>query len=127
VRLDRGTFDAVPVSLITTGTVSNLCALTEVPGDELRFRPNLVITAADDRPFVEDDRVGSVLQIGDALVPVDARDSRCVVVNVDPRTGRPDAQLLTTIGQQRQARAGVYGTVVRPGLMQVNDPVRVAD
>jgi uncharacterized protein YcbX len=126
VRLDRGTFDAMPLSVITTRTVSDLCELTQVPSNELRFRPNVVITATDDRSFVEDDWVGSVLQIGDAAVRVDRRDSRCVVVNVDPESGRPDAQLLKTIGQQRQARAGVYGTIVRPGLIRVDDQVRVA-
>ncbi len=126
VRLGRGTFDAMPLSLITTRTVSDLCELTQVASNELRFRPNVVITPTEDRPFVEDEWVGSVLQIGDAAVRVDARDSRCIVVNVDPESGRPDAQLLKRIGQQRQARAGVYGSIVRPGLIRVDDPVRVA-
>jgi uncharacterized protein len=125
IRLDRGTFDAMPVSLISTQTVSELCELTQVPTNALRFRPNLIITAADDRSFVEDEWVGSVLEIGDAAVRVDARDSRCTVVDVDPDSGQPEGQLLKTIGKQRQARAGVYGTVVRPGLIRVDDPVRV--
>jgi uncharacterized protein YcbX len=125
VRLDRGTFDAMPLSIITTRTVSALCELTQVPSNELRFRPNVVITATDDRSFVEDEWVGSVLQIGDAVVRVDVRNTRCVIVNVDPEAGRPDASLLKVIGRQRRARAGVYGTIVRPGLVRVDDPVRV--
>jgi uncharacterized protein YcbX len=126
VRLGRGTFDAMPLSLITTATVSELCELTQLPSNALRFRPNLLITTTDGQSFVEDEWVGSVLQIGGAAVRVDARDSRCTVVNVDPDSGQLDAQLLKTIGKQRQARAGVYGTVVRPGLIQVGDPVRLA-
>jgi uncharacterized protein YcbX len=126
VRMGRGTFDAMPLSLITTATVSDLCELTQLPSNALRFRPNLLITTTDGQSFVEDEWVGSVLQIGDAAVRVDARDSRCTVVNVDPESGQVDAQLLKTIGKRRQARAGVYGTIVRPGRIQVGDPVRVA-
>jgi hypothetical protein len=126
MRLDRGTFDALPVSLITTSTVSALCALAEIPDDELRFRPNIVITPSSATPYPEDEWVGSSLQIGDASIRVDGRDTRCVVVNVDPRRGQPDAPLLKVIGRHRRACAGVYGTTVRPGLIQVGDPVTLA-
>ena len=125
MRLDRGMFDAMPVSLITTRTVSALCALAQAPSNALRFRPNVVITPTADRPYAEDEWVGSVLHVGDAAVRVDRRDPRCIIVNVDPDSGRPDAQLLKSIGQQRQACAGVYGTIVRPGLVRVDDPVRI--
>lgn len=127
MRVDRGIFDAMPLSLITTRTVSALCALTHVPGDQRRFRPNVVIASTVDRPFAEDEWVGSVLHIGEAVVRVDARDGRCVVVNVDPDSGRVDASLLKVIGGVRQARAGVYGTLVQPGLVQIGDVVRVTD
>jgi uncharacterized protein len=126
MRLDRGTFDALPVSLITTVTVSALCALAEIPADELRFRPNIVITPSSAAPYPEDEWVGRSLRIGDASVRVDGRDARCVVVNVDPRRGQPDAPLLKVIGRHRRACAGVYGTTVRPGLIQVGDPVTLA-
>jgi uncharacterized protein YcbX len=125
MRLDRGMFDAMPVSLISTRTVSALCELAEVPTNELRFRPNIVVAPIADGSFVEDDWVGSVLHIGDASVRVDRRDSRCVTVDVNPASGQPDARLLTVIGQQRRARAGVYGTVVRPGLVRLDDAVRI--
>jgi uncharacterized protein YcbX len=126
MRLDRGLFDAMPVSLITTATVSALCALAGVPTNELRFRPNLVVAPAAGTPYREDEWVGSVVHLGDAAIRVDRRDSRCIIVNVDPESGRPDAGLLKLIGRHRQACAGVYGTVVRPGLVQVGDPVTIA-
>ena len=127
MRMDRGIFDALPLSLITTRTVSALCALTHVPCSQRRFRPNVVIASTEDRPFVEDEWVGSTLHIGEAVVRVDARDGRCVVVDVDPDSGCVDASLLKVIGRLRQARAGVYGTIVQPGLVRIGDPVRVAD
>jgi MOSC domain-containing protein len=127
MRMDRGIFDAMPVSLITMPTVCALSALAQVPGDQRRFRPNVVIDSTEGRPFAEDKWVGSVLHIGEVIVRVDARDGRCVVVNVNPDFGHADAPLLKVIGELRQARAGVYGTIVRPGLIQIGDDVRVAD
>jgi len=126
MRLDRGAFDAMPVSVISDSTVSALCTLAHVPGDELRFRPNVVVTLDSGAPFEEDDWVGSAVRIGAAVVRIDRRDSRCIIVNVDPASGLPDSHLLKVIGTTRQARAGVYGTTVRPGLIRVGDPVVVA-
>jgi uncharacterized protein len=125
MRLDRGAFDAMPVSVISDSTVSALCALAHVPGNELRFRPNVVVTLESGAPFEEDGWVESAIRIGSAVVRIDRRDSRCVVVNVDPVSGLADSHLLKVIGTTRQACAGVYGTTVLPGLIRVGDPVVV--
>ena len=126
MRLDRGTFDAMPVSLITAATVSALCGAAGVPGNELRFRPNIVITATSGVPYAEDEWAGHSLHIGAATIRVDRRDARCIVVNVDPATGEPDAPVLKIIGWHRGARAGVYGSTMRPGLIRVGDLVTIA-
>jgi uncharacterized protein len=125
MRLDRGAFDALPVSLITTATVTALCALAAVPDNALRFRPNFVIAPVAGTPYAEDEWVGGSLHIGGARVRIDRRDSRCVIVNVDPGRGQPDATLLKVIGRHRGACAGVYGSTVRPGLVKVGDTVRL--
>lgn len=125
MRLDRGLFDAMPVSVISDSTVSALCTLAGVPGNQLRFRPNVVVTLDSGAAFEEDGWVGSAVQIGAAVVRLDRRDSRCVIVNVDPARGLPDSHLLKVIGTTRGACAGVYGTTVRPGLIRVGDPVVV--
>ncbi len=126
MRLDRGTFDAMPVSLITTATVSALCGAAGVAGNELRFRPNVVITATSGVPHAEDEWVGCSLRIGAAMVRVDRRGTRCIIVNVDPATGEPDAPVLKIIGRHRRACAGVYGSTMRPGLIRVGDVVTIA-
>ena len=126
MRLDRGTFDAMPVSLITTSTVSALCGAAGVPENELRFRPNIVITATPGVAYAEDEWAGCSLYIGAAIVRVDRRDTRCIIVNVDPGTGKPDAPVLKIIGPRRRAQAGVYGSTVRPGLIRVGDLVTTA-
>jgi hypothetical protein len=125
LKLDRGTFDTLPLSLVTTQSVRHLGVLVGRPLDIGRFRPNLVIEAAGGA-FPEDDWAGCTLRIGDALVRVDARDRRCVVVNIDPATGARDPAVLRTIVQQRKARLGVYGTTARPGRVAVGDPVVLA-
>jgi uncharacterized protein YcbX len=125
MRLDRGTFDAMPVSIISDSTVSALCTLARVASNELRFRPNIVVALDSGAPFEEDDWAGSAVRIGAAVVRVDRKDSRCITVNVDPATGLPDANLLKVIGATRQACAGVYGTTALPGLIRVGDPVIV--
>jgi uncharacterized protein YcbX len=123
MRLSRGLFDAVPVSLITAGTVSAVCGLAGVRPDPLRFRPNLFVDAEPGQPFAEDAWVGAVLRIGAAEVRFDRQDPRCAVINVDPSTGVPDAPVLKAIPRDRATCAGVYGTVVRPGAVEVGDPV----
>ena len=125
MRLDRGLFDAMPVSLITTATASALCGLAGVPASELRFRPNIVIESATGAPYAEDTWVGSTLRVGGVAIRVDRRDSRCVTVNVNPRTGRPDGPVLKVIGQHRRTYAGVYGTTVEPGHLEVGDDVTI--
>ncbi len=46
-------------------------------------------------------------------------------MNVDPASGTPGSRLLQVIGTARGARAGVYATTVRPGVIRVGDPVMV--
>ena len=125
MRLDRGAFDAMPVSVISHSTVSALSILAQVPSNELRFRPNVVVTLDSGAPFEEDDWVGSAVRIGSVVVRIDRRDSRCIIVNVDPATGQPGSRMLKVIGATRRACAGVYGTTVAPGLIRVGDPVVV--
>jgi uncharacterized protein YcbX len=123
IKQDRGVFDTMPISLITTQSVASLGALVGQELDALRFRPNLLVKAAGDAAFREDEWVGSVLRIGDAQVRVDQRDERCVMINVDPATAERDPAVLRAVAQERDACMGVYGTPVQPGRVAVGDAV----
>ncbi len=123
MKQNRGIFDTMTLSVITTQTVASLGALTGGELDVLRFRPNLLIEAASTELYPEDSWVVGVLRIGGLRLRVDARDKRCVVVNVDPRTTRRDPAILRAIAQQRQVCLGVYGSTVAPGLVAVGDTV----
>jgi uncharacterized protein YcbX len=68
-----------------------------------------------------------VLWFGDAkeaaAVGVTNRDERCAMVNFDPDSARPAADVLKAIVRMRNNKAGVYGTVTRRGRIAVGQPV----
>jgi uncharacterized protein YcbX len=119
MKLDRGTFDSAPLSLLTTHSLKSLTARLGEELDVRRFRPNILLEA--DCP--EEDWLGRTVRIGALEMRVDRRDKRCVVVNVDPETGARDRKVLKAIVQERQTYLGVYGTTVHPGRVAVGDPV----
>lgn len=123
LKLDRGLFDVAPLSLITTRTIAGLGGLVGTALDVRRFRPNLLVEPSGGDPYPEDDWVAATLRLGSVRMCVDQRDSRCVVVDVDPETTRRDAGVLRAVARDRQACAGVYGTVVAPGTVALGDPV----
>ena len=125
IKQDRGVFDSMPLSLITTQTVAELGSLVGAELDAQRFRPNLLVEAADGSPFREDAWVGRVLSIGGMRMRVDERDERCVVVTVDPVTGERDPAILRAIAREREGCVGVYGSTVQPGRVAVGDAVAV--
>jgi len=126
IKCDRGVFDTMPLSLLTTQTLASLGALVHTPLAVQRFRPNLLIEAVGDASFPEDEWVGAVLQIGGARIRADGRDKRCVVVNIDPVTTTQNPTVLRAIAQSRQARLGIYGSTVAPGIVAVGDPVIIS-
>jgi uncharacterized protein len=126
-KLDRGTFDSAPLSLITTQTVDRLTALVGTAMDPLRFRPNLLIESLSGTPFSEDTWVGRTLRVGDGgmALRIDRRDKRCMVINLDPATGERNPAVLRAVAEHRDVQLGVYGTVVTPGEVAVGDTVLI--
>jgi uncharacterized protein len=123
IKQGRGVFDTMPLSLITTQSVTGVGALVGSELDVQRFRPNLLVEAVGDEPFAEDAWVGSVLSIGGLRMRVDKRDQRCVMVNVDPDGTERDPAILRAIARERQTCLGVYGSTVSPGRVVVGDTV----
>jgi uncharacterized protein YcbX len=136
IKQDRGVFDTMPLSLVTTQTVAGLGRLVGADLAAVRFRPNLVVEAsgpafADARGggsmsrCVEEAWVGRVLRVGGLRMRIDKRDKRCVVVNVDPVTLHRDPAVLRAIARERENCLGVYGSTVEPGRVAVGDPVEL--
>lgn len=123
IKQDRGIFDTFPLSLITTQTITRLGEMVGARLDVQRFRPNLLVEAADETTFAEDAWVGRVLRIGGLRMRVDKRDGRCLVITIDPKTTERSPEILRAVTQDRQGCLGVYGSTVEPGRVAVNDPV----
>jgi uncharacterized protein YcbX len=124
IKQDRGVFDTMPLSLLTTQTVTSLGRLAGTCLTAPRFRPNLLVDAPG-RDFPEDAWVGRVLRAGGLRMRVDKRDQRCVMVTIDPVTLQRNPAVLRVIARERGARLGVYGTTVEPGQVAVGDPVEL--
>ncbi len=125
IRHARGIFDTFPLSLITTQTVARLGEIVGEKLDVQRFRPNILVDAADDAPFQEDDWVGRIVRLGGVHMRVDKRDGRCVVITIDPETAKRNPSILRVVRSERQGNLGVYGTTVKPGNVYVNDAVLI--
>ncbi len=91
MHLRNGIFDEASVSVITTGTVTEVCRLAGNEPDARRFRPNVLVRSTRSTPFEENEWVGGVLTFGEsvdaAAVGVTMRDVRCVMVNIGPGDG----------------------------------------
>lgn len=116
LKLDRGTFDSAPVSLLGARSVAAVGA-----ADERRFRPNVLVEAGD--AFAEDAWVGREVAIGEVVLRVDRKDRRCGVVSVDPDTGERDPAVLRAVAARNDMTLGVYCAVVVPGRVSVGDRV----
>lgn len=127
--LPAGTFfDGATVHLLTTATLSRLRGLYpqgrfEVP----RFRPNLVVTAMDEKPeFAEQGWIGHTLAIGDEVrLRIAAPCGRCVMTTLAQGNIPKDSRILRTAVHHAQGYVGVYAEVVRGGTIRQRDPVNL--
>jgi uncharacterized protein len=124
IKQDRGVFDTMPLSLLSTQSLASLAEMTRTGLTAVRFRPNLLVDAPGPG-FPEDAWVGRVLRIGGLRMRVDQRDRRCVMVTIDPVTLDRNRAVLRAIATERDNQFGVYGTPVEPGRVAVGDPVEL--
>jgi len=121
----RGLFDAFPLSILSVQTVAALSAVVGRPLEPHRFRMT-VIADLPGGDFPEDELLGRTLGLGDEVqMRLDVRDSRCMVVNFDPETAERDPAVLRAVVARRDKCLGVYGSVVRPGVVRAGDPITV--
>jgi uncharacterized protein YcbX len=125
IKHDRGVFDTFPLSLISIQTIGRLGEIVGTRLEVERFRPNILVDATDEAPFLEDGWVGRVLSIGGMRMRVDKRDGRCAVITIDPVTTARNPDILRAVARDRQGCLGVYGSTVEPGRVAVNDPVLI--
>ena len=116
------------VSIVSDESVDELARNAGVrDADARRFR--MLIGVAGGAPHDEDEWIGRDVAIGDAVVRVHEQVARCAITTKNPDTGERDLDTLRVIKGYRGVRGdnhvdfGVYGEVVRPGLVRVGDTV----
>jgi uncharacterized protein YcbX len=123
VRANVGMTDSAFPSISVLNRAS-LAALGERLGKPLameRFRGNVWLDGL--QPFEEFDLVGRELRLGEAVLRVRQRITRCVATTVDPETGVSDADTLGGLeAGWGHKDFGVYGEVVAGGRVAVGDP-----
>jgi uncharacterized protein YcbX len=129
MKLKHGIFDDAPVSVISLATIAGIGREAGAELDRRRFRANIVMETVDLTPFLEDGWVGGTLLFGEAdpkpAVRVTLRDLRCVMLNLDPDTGKQDPRVMKSVVRLNGNNAGVYGTVVQTGTISVGQQVRL--
>ncbi len=127
-RSDRALTDARPVSLISLQSIKQLAVETGMEVDKRRFRANIYLDLSKAEGFAEDRFVGRSLGIGPkATLSVVARDSRCMIITLDPKTGEKTPAILKTVAQQHEGQAGVYAVVLVEGMIRRGDAVKLLD
>lgn len=124
LRSARGIFDCQHISLFSLASVRALAEEAASPIDPRQFRANIYLEPVSGRAFDEEAWTRYLLQIGDeVLLSVTKRDGRCMMINLDPRTGQQNPKVLKAVAQGHQAQAGVYANVVRAGTIREGDSI----
>jgi uncharacterized protein YcbX len=128
VQSNRGNFDSMTISMVTTSTLKALSEKLETELDGRQFRQNIVIENLDGEPFAEESWLGGVLLFGEEAEPVRVRANRqikrCVMINLNPDTAEKNPAVLREVAQNRDNCLGIFGTTQEPGLVRVGDLVR---
>lgn len=125
IKNNRGNYDSQHLSLFSLATLNMLALESDCAIDHRQFRANLYLEPSDGMPFSENDWVGQVLQIGEARVAVTQKDTRCMMINLDPESAAQNPRVLRTVARHHDEQAGVYANVIAPGVIRVGDPIRV--
>ncbi|MDP9325393.1 MAG: MOSC N-terminal beta barrel domain-containing protein [Candidatus Dormibacteraeota bacterium] len=124
--LDGSFFDATPLHILTETSLASAARLD--PGldwDVRRFRPTVLVEAATDQDYPEDDWVGHELDLGKVHADVIMPTIRCAMpMQAQPGLALQPA-LMPKLKQGHNALLGVYATVLAPGHLALGDEVRL--
>ncbi|WP_088006918.1 MOSC domain-containing protein [Indiicoccus explosivorum] len=124
-----GAIEEEPVQLVSRASVAEMERLWgEGAIDWRRFRPNLLLDLDGNEPFREEQWYGRTMRIGpEAAIRLERPCERCMIITVDPDTADKSPSLLKTVAKKRQNRFGVYGTVVKTGMIRTGDELMLED
>lgn len=129
--LPSGTFfDSCPIHAISTSTLERLRQLEpQLDFAVERFRPNLLIqTASGVEGFPEESWIGRTLRLGESLeLRVDDGCPRCVVTTLGQGGLPQEIEILRATARHNKVVAGIRLSVLRPGSLEVGDPISLVE
>ena len=118
-------FDAYPILVLSTNTLSALQASSASSRfDPRRFRANILFEA-EGEGYVENDWAGRSARVGTAVLRFELVCPRCVMTTHGFDDLPKDPQVMRTLVQQNQGNAGMYATVTQPGEARPGDPIEL--
>lgn len=121
-------FDALPVHLLSRGTLRTLERLApESTWDPRRFRPNVLIETTESQEYPELAWLGRRARLGGAVIEVVTGCPRCVMVTQAVDDVPLDHRVMRTLVRETHHTAGVYCGVIEEGEMRLGDPVDLLD
>ena len=128
MQSQRAMTDCSPISIFSLQSAQQLADETGVPVDKRRFRANVYVDLASANGFAEDKLVGQSVRVGPkTVITILKRDSRCVIITLDPETGKQTPVILKKVAQAHDGMAGVYGAVLAEGMIHKGDPLEVIE
>ncbi|HEY6071405.1 MAG TPA: MOSC domain-containing protein [Chthoniobacterales bacterium] len=126
LRSARALTDARPLSIFSVQSADRLAGETGVAVDKRRFRANVYLNLKSGEAFAENEFVGKSLRLGSqVVVQVLQRDSRCMMITLDPDTAEKSPALLKAVAQAHEGMAGVYAAVLIEGMIRKGDAVEL--
>ena len=128
LRSDRALTDCAPLSLFSIQTVRQLERESGAPIDKRQFRANVYLDLPETAAFAEDEFVGRSLRLGAKVVArVIKRDGRCMMITLNPDTAEKSPEVLKTVAQKHEGKAGLYAAVLTEGMVRKGDCVELLD
>jgi len=127
-RSDRAMTDCAPLSLFSLQTVRHLERESGIPIDKRRFRANIYLDLPDTAGFSENDFVGRSLRLGSKVeVSITKLDGRCMMITLNPDTAEKSPEVLKTVAQKHEGKAGLYAAVLTEGIVRKGDSIELLD
>jgi len=128
LRSHRSFTDCRPVSVFSIQTVKRIGEEVDMALDKRRFRANVYADLTPMAGFAENAFVGRKLQIGTkAVIAVTDRDPRCKMITLYPNTSEASPEVLRSVRDAHDGKAGLYGAVLIEGIVRPGDEIRLLD
>jgi len=131
LKLKRGTFDCMPISILTETAFNNLQKASEFRLNIDRFRANIIVETDFDARFPELEWLDKNLTFGErddsAMLQVNYPAERCMMVNLDPETGESMPSVLKTVVNEADGCFSVYASVQKLGSIEVGDSIFIGE